>query len=323
MKKIVVVALFVAACWFVWIRRNEMLPAEIVVRIDSLIPAALRSPGEDTSTQPASTSHTPLVAPSAMPLPQSVSTPPPKQEPVAAKPTPFPDGTYCLREDVSVTTDSGVTGFSAGTQVSKVKSQGAYLLVTDGTSAFKVKLSQVTDDPQTASNLVLAQAEKNSSLAQWRASQVDAIQARQDAARAGLASLQRQLAANSGTLWLTDYDVALLQAKAQNKKVLLNFTGSDWCRWCMKTEADVFSKKEFKDYAIKNLVLVKLDYPDRMPLSSIVQAQNERLKALYNIQGYPTNIILDSSGNELGRFSGYCEGGPPAYIQIFEGYAKR
>ena len=61
--------------------------------------------------------------------------------------------------------------------------------------------------------------------------------------------------------WETDYKKAQDQAKAGNKLVLLDFTGSDWCGWCIKLDREVFSKPEFKDYATKNLVLVELDFP--------------------------------------------------------------
>src|SRR5438093_216309 len=61
--------------------------------------------------------------------------------------------------------------------------------------------------------------------------------------------------------WYTDYEKALEKAKAENKNVLLDFTGSDWCGWCMKMDKDVLKTKEFKEYASKNLVLVEVDFP--------------------------------------------------------------
>lgn len=100
--------------------------------------------------------------------------------------------------------------------------------------------------------------------------------------------------------------------------LLLDFTGSDWCHWCMKTEQDVLEKQEFKDYAIKSLVLVKLDFPDKKILPGEVKAQNERLKTQFNITGYPTFVLLDKNGRELGRLSGYYEGGPKAYIAMLD-----
>ncbi len=56
--------------------------------------------------------------------------------------------------------------------------------------------------------------------------------------------------------WLTSVPDATARAKKESKLVLLDFTGSDWCSWCKKLDAEVFSKAEFADYAKKNLVLV-------------------------------------------------------------------
>ena len=60
--------------------------------------------------------------------------------------------------------------------------------------------------------------------------------------------------------WTTDYKAALTKAKAENKNILIDFTGSDWCGWCIKLHREVLDKPEFIDYAKKNLVLLYLDY---------------------------------------------------------------
>lgn len=75
-----------------------------------------------------------------------------------------------------------------------------------------------------------------------------------------------------GPAWLTDAAKAQAQAKAEKKLVLLDFTGSDWCGWCIKLNKEVFSKPEFAEYAKKNLVLVEVDFPRRKKLSP---AQNK------------------------------------------------
>ena len=76
--------------------------------------------------------------------------------------------------------------------------------------------------------------------------------------------------------WLTDVPKAETQAKADNKLVLLDFTGSDWCGWCMKLDKETFSKPEFADYAGKNLVLVQLDYPAHKEQSRDGQAKQQK-----------------------------------------------
>jgi thioredoxin-related protein len=107
--------------------------------------------------------------------------------------------------------------------------------------------------------------------------------------------------------WQMDYEQALASAKAANKCVLLDFTGSDWCGPCIQLYKTVFSKKAFLDYAKKNLVLVTLDYPKRKSLPEKIIKQNERLAQEYNIDqsGYPTVVLLDPSGKILGQLEGY------------------
>src|SRR6188768_1537543 len=78
--------------------------------------------------------------------------------------------------------------------------------------------------------------------------------------------------------WLEDFEKAKAQAKAENKKILLDFTGSDWCGWCIKLDKEVFSQQAWKDYAAKNLVLVELDFPRKKELAPEIKAQNEKLK---------------------------------------------
>jgi protein disulfide-isomerase len=115
--------------------------------------------------------------------------------------------------------------------------------------------------------------------------------------------------------WQMDYEQALASAKAANKCVLLDFTGSDWCGPCIMLYKTVFSKKAFLDYAKKNLILVTLDYPKRKSLPENIIKQNERLARQYNIDqsGYPTVVLLDPSGKILGQLEGYS-GEQPADI---------
>ncbi len=117
--------------------------------------------------------------------------------------------------------------------------------------------------------------------------------------------------------WTDDYDKGLAQAKTEKKMSLLDFTGSDWCGWCMKLDKEVFSEKEFKDYAKQNLVLIELDYPQQKRMPKHTKDQNEKLKGEYGIKGYPTIFILDSEGKQIGQL-GYMEGGPKAFIAAIE-----
>ncbi len=114
--------------------------------------------------------------------------------------------------------------------------------------------------------------------------------------------------------WLTDVPKAEQQAKAGNKLVLLDFTGSDWCGWCMKLDKDTFDQPEFADYAAKNLVLVQLDYPQHKEQSDDLKSANAALAKKYEIDGYPTLIALKPDGTVAWKQVGYLEGGPKALI---------
>src|SRR5204863_807913 len=100
--------------------------------------------------------------------------------------------------------------------------------------------------------------------------------------------------------WLTSYEQAQKEAQEENKLLLLDFTGSDWCGWCIMLDREVFSKPEFKEYAKKNLVLLELDFPRMKKMPPEVTAQNEKLAMKYGIQGFPTVVVFDSNGKPLG-----------------------
>ena len=117
--------------------------------------------------------------------------------------------------------------------------------------------------------------------------------------------------------WLDDLEKAKAQAKAENKKILLDFTGSDWCGWCIKLDKEVFSQTEFKEYAAKKLVLVELDFPRGFELPAATKKQNEALAAKFQVRAYPTVVILSAAGTKRGEL-GYVEGGPKAFIKALE-----
>jgi thioredoxin-related protein len=114
--------------------------------------------------------------------------------------------------------------------------------------------------------------------------------------------------------WLTDFPTAQQLAKTKQKLVLLNFTGSGWC---MKLDKEVFSRPEFQQYAEKNLVLVEVDFPRRKEQSASLRAQNSKLAEQYEVEGFPTIIVLNGDGKKVGEL-GYIAGGAPAFIAELE-----
>jgi thioredoxin-related protein len=115
--------------------------------------------------------------------------------------------------------------------------------------------------------------------------------------------------------WGTDYKAAVAQAKAQNKLVLLHFTGSDWCPYCQVLDKEVIDKQGFKDFADKNYVGVTLDFPHDKQQSDAEKQQNDALAKQFNVDGFPTLVVITPDGKELGRQVGYDPGsGPDAVI---------
>src|SRR5262245_38664438 len=100
--------------------------------------------------------------------------------------------------------------------------------------------------------------------------------------------------ANAGELtWETNLGKALEKAKTDNRLVMLDFTGSDWCGWCIKLNKEVFSTSEFGKYAEKNLVPVEIDFPRKKTQADALKEQNKKLQQKYNIDGYPTIVVLN------------------------------
>ena len=125
--------------------------------------------------------------------------------------------------------------------------------------------------------------------------------------------------------WETDYAKALETAKRENKRVLVDFTGSDWCGPCIQLQKRVFSRPEFIEYAEKNLVLVEIDYPQRKRQPDTLVKQNERLAEQYRIEekGYPTLVLLDPAGKIVRELQGYDGETPADIIAWIEGKGKR
>ncbi len=121
----------------------------------------------------------------------------------------------------------------------------------------------------------------------------------------------------AGLKWLTDYNTALAQAKSGNKVMLIDFTGSDWCGWCIKLKGEVFDTPEFAAFARENLVLLEVDFPRRKTLSAAQQRANAALQARFQPEGFPTLYLVNGEGRTLSEL-GYVAGGPGAFISAMK-----
>jgi thioredoxin-related protein len=105
--------------------------------------------------------------------------------------------------------------------------------------------------------------------------------------------------------WLTDLSKAQAQAKAEHKLVFMDFTGSDWCPPCIELHKKVLTSREFEDYAQKNLVLVVVDFPEKIDQPKDLAKANDAMKEKFKIEGFPTLLVLDENGKELDRQLGF------------------
>jgi thioredoxin-related protein len=126
-------------------------------------------------------------------------------------------------------------------------------------------------------------------------------------------------ASASDAKWFTDYDKAVETAKAEHRNILMNFTGSDWCPYCIQMDKEVLNTQQFEDYAGKNLVLMTVDFPQTKQLPQKVQDQNNDLQQRYAVEGMPTFLLIDPTGKVLQQYTGYLPGGPAAFIAMLQG----
>lgn len=122
--------------------------------------------------------------------------------------------------------------------------------------------------------------------------------------------------------WFLYVEDAYAASMKSGKPIMANFTGSDWCGWCIRLKNEVFNKETFKLWADENVVLLELDYPRRKQLPEALKAQNTSLQQAFQVSGYPTiwvfNLDFDQSIKQfrieaIGK-TGYVAGGPDAWI---------
>ncbi len=126
-------------------------------------------------------------------------------------------------------------------------------------------------------------------------------------------------AGSDNLTWETNLESAIKKAKAENKSILINFTGSDWCVWCQRLTNEVFSQSEFEKYAEEKLVLVKLDFPRNIEQTQETKMYNNNLAQQYGVKGFPTIILLNSSGVMIAQ-TGYQPGGAANYVTHLQSY---
>jgi protein disulfide-isomerase len=120
--------------------------------------------------------------------------------------------------------------------------------------------------------------------------------------------------------WETNINKAIEVSNKTKKPLLMFFTGSDWCGWCIRLQNEVLKTPEFAKWAAENVVLVELDYPRRTDQPSDIKRQNAEMQNTFQVQGYPTIWITNATKKDgktnfeqLGS-TGYVAGGPTAWL---------
>ncbi len=130
----------------------------------------------------------------------------------------------------------------------------------------------------------------------------------------------------SGEGWMTDFDAAKKKAAKEGKDLLVDFSGSDWCGWCIKLDKEVFSHEEFRKEASKNYILVVLDFPrkpenkEKIPVE--LRKRNDELKAEFGLTGYPSIYLTNSKGTPYAK-TGYRAGGPENYLKELAAFREK
>ncbi len=123
--------------------------------------------------------------------------------------------------------------------------------------------------------------------------------------------------------WGTDLPAATAQTKKEKKLVVMDFTGSDWCGWCIKLKKEVFDTPDFAKYAKDNLVLVEVDFPSKKKMSAELKKANDALKDKYDANGFPTIVVLNGEGKQVWKQVGYMAGGPKAWTEKLDDARKK
>jgi len=119
--------------------------------------------------------------------------------------------------------------------------------------------------------------------------------------------------------WTTDFKKAEEEARSTHRLVFVNFTGSDWCGYCVQLDRAILSQPQFKDYANKNLVLLEIDFPKQRGQRWYAQSlelkkQNMELAERFEIEAFPTLVVLDGNGKALWRYQGFYTGGLSEFL---------
>ena len=150
---------------------------------------------------------------------------------------------------------------------------------------------------------------------------IDFDAAKAETSNVALASYVSQNKKANTAQWLDSYEEAVELSKQSGKPILADFTGSNWCGFCVKLKKEIFDTPQFKSWAAENVVLLELDYPRPNLQADWIKRQNNMLRDRYQINGYPTVLILNPDGSVIGSQK-YQRGGPKPWIAVVDNILK-
>ena len=120
--------------------------------------------------------------------------------------------------------------------------------------------------------------------------------------------------------WEVSFEKSQQKALKENKKVLLVFSGSDWCIPCIRLEDKVWNSAPFKTYAEKQLLLYRADFPKRKKnqLPKELNKINQGLASRYNPKGYFPWVVVFSPQGEVKGYFAYEEKTVEEYIEMIQ-----
>jgi thioredoxin-related protein len=130
--------------------------------------------------------------------------------------------------------------------------------------------------------------------------------------------------------WHTDMAKASELSLKEKKPLMLFFTGSDWCGWCIRLQKEVFKKEEFTKWAKQNVILVELDFPKRTAQEEAIKQQNYQMQQIFQVKGYPTVWLVNPEKTAEGKINlsalgstGYVAGGPEKWLEGVNSIIKK
>lgn len=130
--------------------------------------------------------------------------------------------------------------------------------------------------------------------------------------------------------WHKDMAKASELSIIEKKPLMLFFTGSDWCGWCIRLQKEVFMKEEFTKWAKENVILVELDFPKRTAQEDAIKMQNQQMQQIFQVRGYPTVWLVNPEKTAEGKINlaalgstGYVAGGPEKWLETANSIIKK